>query len=176
MESISEITPLFPCRPAILSPTWIFRLCKRTTRTRKIEFFGAKAKTSASLSTSPTAQIDVQKYQNQINSTIQSFDGWEQYLYYETGSYSWPKQNSTKPYIVQSVTSSASQIWYSGNYDSASLYDDNNQNYLLYAMPGYITENTDNELAFKFVASIGQMFDDVWIHIKVISDLYQAKN
>ena len=135
-----------------------------------------KAKTSASLSTSPTAQIDVQKYQNQINSTIQSFDGWEQYLYYETGSYSWPKQNSTKPYIVQSVTSSASQIWYSGNYDSASLYDDNNQNYMLYTLPGYIAENDDNELAFKFVASIGQMFDDIWIHIKAITDLYQAKN
>jgi hypothetical protein len=136
------------------------------------------ASSSASLaaSTTPTAQLDAISYQNKINQTIQSFDGWEQYLYYESSSYSWPKQNSTLPYIVQSVTSSESQIWYNGNYSSASLYDDNNQNYLLYALPGYITENDSNELAFKFVASIGQMFDDVWIHIKAISDLYQAKN
>ena len=136
----------------------------------------ASASSSAATSTSPTAQLDAQSYQAKINTTIQSFDGWEQYLYYETGSYSWPKQNSTKPYIIQSITSSASQIWYSGNYDSASLYDDNNQNYMLYTLPGYIAENGDNELAFKFVASVGQMFDDVWIHIKAISELYQAKN
>ena len=140
-----------------------------------IESYAASS-ASAAISTSPTAQLDAQSYQNKINTTIQSFDGWEQYLYYETGSHSWPKQNSTKPYIIQSVTSSASQIWYSGNYDSASLYDDNNQNYMLYTLPGYIAENDDNELAFKFVASIGQMFDDVWIHIKAITDLYQAKN
>ena len=134
------------------------------------------ASASAVASTSPTAQLDAQSYQNKINTTIQSFDGYEQYLYFESSSYNWPKQNSTKPYIIQSITSSASQIWYSGNYDSSSLYDDNNQNYMLYTLPGYIAENGDNELAFKFVASVGQMFDDVWIHIKAISDLYQAKN
>ena len=92
-----------------------------------IELF-ASASSSAASNPTPTAQLDAQKYQNQINKTIQSFDGWEQHLYYETGSYTWPKQNSTKPYIVQSVTSSQSQIWYSGNYATASLYDDNNQN------------------------------------------------
>jgi hypothetical protein len=43
-------------------------------------------------------------------------------------------------------------------------------------MPGYIAENNDNELVFEFVASIGQMFDDIWIYIKAITDLYQAKN
>lgn len=131
---------------------------------------------SAALSVSPTAQLDATKYQNSINKVIQSFDGWEQYMYYESESYAWPKQNSTKPYINYSVTSSQGVNWYANYNTSASLYDDNNQNYLMYAMPGYITENTDNELVFQFVASIGQMFDDVWIHIKAISDLYQAKN
>ncbi len=43
-------------------------------------------------------------------------------------------------------------------------------------MPGYIAENNSNELVFEFVASIGQMFDDIWIHIKALTDLYQAKN
>jgi hypothetical protein len=131
---------------------------------------------SVALSASPTAALDAAKYQSSINKIIQSFDGWEQYLYYNTGSFSWPKQNSTKPYIVQSVTSSESQTWYNGNYDSASIYDENNQNYLLYTLPGYIAENDNNELAFQFVASIGQMFDDIWIHIKAITDLYQTKN
>ena len=136
----------------------------------------ASASSSAAASTSPTAQLDATTYQSNINKTIQSFDGWEQYLYYESSSYSWPKQNSTKPYIVQSVTSSNAVNWYNSNYTTASLYDDNNQNYLLYTVPGYINENNDNELVFEFVASIGQMFDDIWIHIKAIGDLYQAKN
>jgi len=136
----------------------------------------ASASASAAASNSPTAYTDAQLYQNNIDKAIQGFDGYEQYLYYESSSYSWPKQNSTKPYIIQSITSSESTNWYSGSYNSSSLYDDNNQNYILYTLPGYIAENTSNELAFEFVASIGQMFDDIWIHIKAIGDLYQAKN
>ena len=131
---------------------------------------------SAASSASPTSNIDAENYQNNINKIIQSFDGWEQYLYFQSESAAWPKQNNTKPYIVQSVTASEAASWFTGNYDSASIYDENNQNYLLYTLPGYIAENENNELAFEFVASIGQMFDDVWIHIKAISDLYQAKN
>jgi hypothetical protein len=134
------------------------------------------ASASAAASTSPTAQLDAKSYQAKINTTIQSFDGWEQYLYFESSSYTWPKTNSVKPYINASTSSVAGTNWYNGNHDSASLYDDNNQNYMLYTLPGYIAENNDNELAFKFVASIGQMFDDIWIHIKAITDLYQAKN
>jgi len=134
------------------------------------------ASASYALSTNPTALLDAAKFQNKINTTIQSFDGWEQHLYFETGSSVWPKYTSTKPYLNYSVTSSQAITWYNGNYDSASLYDDNNQNYLLYALPGYISENDNNELAFQFVASIGQMFDDIWIHIKAITDLYQTKN
>ena len=131
---------------------------------------------SAAQSTSPSAPADAASFQGKINSAIQSFDGYEQYLYYSSGSYTWPKQNSTKPYINYSVTSSQAINWYSSSYTSASLYDDNNQNYLLYTLPGYINENTDNELVFKFVATVGQMFDDIWIHIKTITDLYKAKN
>lgn len=131
---------------------------------------------SAAASPSPISNLEALNYQTSINKILQSFDGYEQYLYYESGAYAWPKQNSTKPYINYSVSSSAAITWYSGSHSTASLYDDNNQNYLLYTLPGYIAENTDNDLAFKFVASIGQMFDDIWIHIKAITDLYQAKN
>jgi len=131
---------------------------------------------SAAASPSPISKLEADRYQTSINKIVQSFDGYEQYLYYTSGAYAWPKQNSTKPYINYSVSSSQAGVWYSGSYDSASLYDDNNQNYLLYTLPGYLTENTDNELAFQFVASVGQMFDDIWIHIKAITDLYQAKN
>jgi hypothetical protein len=141
----------------------------------RIEFF-----TSASASLNglvdPISVTQSVNYQNSLNGTIQSFDGYEQYLYYNSSSYAWPKQNSVKPFVNYSVSSSQAAVWYSSSFESASLYDDNNQNYLLYAVPGYVNENTDNESLFKFISSMGQMFDDVWIHIKALSDLYKTKN
>ena len=133
---------------------------------------------SASLieSNVPTANLDAKNFQTKINDTIQSFDGYEQYLYFESSSYAWPKSNSTKPYINYLTTDYQSLNWFYAQQEVAELYDDNNQNYILYTLPSYITENTDNELVFNFVASIGQMFDDIWIHIKAITDLYKAKN
>ena len=55
-------------------------------------------------------------------------------------------------------------------------YDDNNQNYLINALPTYITDNSDNDELFQYVAALGQMFDEIWLYIKAIVDLYQAKN
>jgi hypothetical protein len=142
---------------------------------QQIEFY-TSASEAAENNINVTSHTDIQDYKTKISSVIQSFDGYEQFLYFESSSYTFPKQNSTKPYINFSVTSSEAVNWYTSNYSTASLYDDNNQNYLLYTLPGYLTENEDNELLFKFVASLGQMFDDIWIHIKAITDLYQAKN
>lgn len=156
-----------------------------SSATRRLEGFKYKldnieyytsASASAALSSNVNSQLDATSYQTKINKFVQSFDGWEQYMFYESSSYAWPKTNTDKPYINASTASLLGNTWYNGTHDSASLYDDNNQNYLLYTLPSYINENEDNELAFKFVASIGQMFDDIWIHIKAISDLYQAKN
>jgi hypothetical protein len=134
------------------------------------------ASSSLAESNSPTANLDAQNFQTKINETIQSFDGYEQYLYFESSSYAWPKSNSTKPYINYLTTDYQSLNWFYAQQEIAELYDDNNQNYILYTLPGYVAENTDNELVFNFVASIGQMFDDIWIHIKAITDLYKAKN
>jgi hypothetical protein len=134
------------------------------------------ASSSLAESNSPTANLDAQNFQTKINKTIQSFDGYEQYLYFESSSYAWPKSTSTKPYINYLTTDYQSLNWFYAQQEIAELYDDNNQNYILYTLPGYVAENTDNELVFNFVASIGQMFDDIWIHIKAITDLYKAKN
>jgi hypothetical protein len=141
----------------------------------QIELF-TSASASAASSGILSGQIDATNYQTKIGNIIQGFDGYDKYLYFESSSYSWPKYNSTKPYINQSVTASQAVTWFNNQSVTASLYDDNNSDYLLYALPGYINENTDNEQLFKFVATVGQMFDDIWVHIKAITDLYQAKN
>jgi hypothetical protein len=140
-----------------------------------IETYTAASSSAASFTTL-AAQQDAQNYKNQLNGVIQSFDGYEKFLYYESSSFAWPKQNSVKPYINYASTSSQGLQWYSGSYDSASLYDINNQNYLIYALPTYINEDSSNNNLFKYVSSIGLMFDEIWLYTKAITDLYQSKN
>lgn len=131
---------------------------------------------SASQSPSSTALLDATSSLNSINKIIQGFDGYENYLYFETGSYSWPKSTSTQPYQLYSVSSSQVITWYSASYASSSVYDDNNRNYLINALPTYVSENSSNGELFKYVGALGQMFDEIWLYIKSIVDLYQAKN
>ena len=131
---------------------------------------------SSSLSPAAISLTNITSSQNSINKIIQGFDGWENYLYFETGSYSWPKYTIDKPYQLYSVTSSQAITWYSEYLVSSSLYDDNNQNYLVNALPTYVSENNDNNNLFEYVAALGQMFDEIWLYIKAIVDLHQAKN
>jgi hypothetical protein len=126
-------------------------------------------------SISPT-NLDYIIYQNKINNLLQTFDGYESYLYYESGSKSWPKFNTTKPYILFNVTSSEAITWYNFQYTSASYYDEFNNDNLIYGLPLYIQEKDDFQYVKPFIQSIGQSFDDIWIYIKAFTDLWKAKN
>ena len=58
---------------------------------------------------------------NNINQIISKFDSYEYFLYYVTGSESWPKFTSTYPYTNFSVTSSEALNWF-GSTDETDLY------------------------------------------------------
>ena len=45
-------------------------------------------------------------WNNKVTELITNFDGYEYYLYYESGSTAWPKSNSTPPYVNYPTTSS----------------------------------------------------------------------
>lgn len=134
------------------------------------------ASASAATGGNTTSQLDAQNYQDKINGVIQGFNGYEYYLYFESSSQAWPKTTSVKPYINASTGSIAGYNFYVSQSIFASDYDSRNQDYLIYALPTYINENSDNEELFKFVGSIGTMFDEIWLYTKAITDLYQAKN
>jgi len=134
------------------------------------------ASASAASAGNVTAQSDAQSYQYKIDGVVQGFDGYESYLYFESSSKAWPKSTSVKPYINWSAASTPGLNFYTSQSVSASEYDNTNQNYLRYALPTYINEDTSNNNLFKFIGSMGTMFDEVWIYTKAITDLYQAKN
>lgn len=134
------------------------------------------ASASAAAGGNTTSQLDAQNYQLKINSVVQGLDGYEKFLYYESSSYAWPKTTSTKPYINASTSSVAAFNFYTSQSIISSDYDSRNQDYLIYALPTYINENSGNQELFQFIGSIGTMFDEVWIYTKAITDLYKSRN
>lgn len=125
--------------------------------------------------------------QNQIDTTITNFDGYEYYLYFTSASTAWPKQTSTQPYPLYSVTSSQVATWLGSinttptpttmsMYWSASYYDDQNKDLLLYATPSYILDDSANAPYLLFLNMIGQHFDNIWIYLKDVTNHYSAEN
>jgi hypothetical protein len=149
------------------------RLNTFKTKAQKIEVYQNYINATSSLTASNPDNI---LYQNKINDIIQGFDGYEQYLYFESTSFAWPKSNTQPPYKLYSITSSQAILWYNNNLTSASYYDEFNNDNLVYGLPIYLQEREDFEYVKPFVQSMGQMFDDIWIYIKAITDLWKAKN
>lgn len=126
--------------------------------------------------------------QNQIDNIITNFDGYEYYLYFESSSTAWPKQNETAPYSLYSVTSSQALSWLGSPtttpngfasmsmYWSSSYFDDTNQDLLSQTIPSYILQDSANGPYILFVNMIGQMFDNIWIYLKDVTNLYAANN
>jgi len=124
--------------------------------------------------------------QSRIDTIIQKFDGYEYFLYYDSGSDSWPKSNSSKPYINYSTTSSQAKTWlgstiessiyYGGKLLEASAYDNTNKDYIWNNLPEYIKEDTQNSNLELFVAMMGQHYDYIWTYVRDITDLQVADN
>ena len=140
--------------------------------------------------TSESAHVITNK--NRINdqkeNLIQGFDGYEQFLYFTSGTYAWPKQNNLKPYTLYSISSSEAKTWigsedsilsssyYGGQLLSASLFDRQNTYNLNQVIPSHIVENENNALYVSFVDMIGQHFDHIWTHIKHITEIHNSGN
>jgi len=135
---------------------------------------------SASLSSGTTTNYYVSSsniiWQNKIDEIITNFDGYEYYLYYESGSKAWPKTNSTPPYINVTTTSAAGLSFLTTQSLSASLYDDNNDNALVNAIPSYIIEDPNNTQYELFVEMLAQMFDNIYLYIENVTQKYNADN
>jgi len=126
--------------------------------------------------------------QQQINTIITNYDGYEYYLTFSSASTAWPKRNNTPPYTLYSVTSSQVAKWLGSEnitpngtaamsmYWSSSYYDDQNKDLLLYATPSYIRDDSNNIPYLTFLNMIGQMFDNIWIYLKDVTTHYAANN
>jgi hypothetical protein len=135
---------------------------------------------SASLSSGTTTNYYVSSsnviWQSKINEIITEFDGYEYYLYYNSGSTCWPKSNSTPPYTNVSTTSTQGEAWIVSQSLVAEQYDLENNNALIYAIPSYLLEDSANDKFKLFVEMIGQFFDNIYSYIESITEKYNADN
>ncbi len=122
-----------------------------------------------------------------ITNIIKNFDGYEYYLYYESGSSAYPKSSGSNfPYELQNVESTEVFEWlgsdveieanYGGILLSASFYDNNNQNWLYYTIPEFIRDNQDNNNYIEFSNMVGQHFDEIWLYTKAVSEVRNTTN
>jgi len=175
-----------------------------------------------------------------IDDITKNFDGFENYLYFESSSYTWPKTNNIKPYknkfinkrFYQLTTSSiwnfthslneiptviaiysgsgqllttqssvigtntlsltfnnttssgyiilsspSASTWYTNYTSSALLYDENNLDHLYNIAPAYVKNDPLNyQPYYDFTDMIGHYFDNIWIYITSINELYNADN
>ena len=124
--------------------------------------------------------------QTNVTNIVSNFDGYENHLYYGSGSTSYPKTGSAYPWPLKDVNDVDVLTWvgndvensqyYGGYVLSASLYDENNQNWLYYTIPTFITENNDNEDYTTFSNMVGQHFDEIWLYTRALSERFNTEN
>lgn len=115
-------------------------------------------------------------YQGLIKGIVDNFDHYDRYLYYESGSYSWPKTNSQPPYLNQVSSTTEAQTWFNNQLTLASNFDITNYDVLTNSIPTYLREDKTNEPLIMFVHMLAQHFDNLWIYFKAVSNKYDADN
>jgi len=151
---------------------------------KRLEIFYAKVKqiedynTNISIvnaSTSVLKNEETASIRLKIDDIVTKFDGFESYMYFESSSYAWPKTSTVRPYTLS--TTGSANIWYNSYTSSAADYDEENLDRLYNVIPNYIKNDPTNyQPYYDFIDMIGHYFDNIWIYIDSINELYNADN
>jgi len=134
---------------------------------------------SASLSNNAGGSYTVNSkniWQSKIDEIITTFDGYDYFLYYDSGSGAWPKTNSIYPYNNATTTSAAGISFIQIQSVVAGEYDENNNNALINAIPSYLREDSANAQYELFIEMLGEMFDNIWIYYQDVTEKWNADN
>jgi hypothetical protein len=97
---------------------------------------------------------DVTYYKEKINEIVNSFDGYESYLY-NSEDYTYDLNN--KQFLDSTYVSEQDA--------AAKLYDKNNRDSLVNNTPEYILLNSDNDEYLIFLSMVGHYFDNIYNYI-----------
>jgi len=143
---------------------------------QQIENWTSLAASGSNISISSTSGSTT-FYQSKINETINEFDNYEYFLYFSSGSNSYPKTNTDQPYNQADSTSTLVQNWITSSLSSAETYDVNNQNWVYNSIPEYLREDSVNQPYIDFTNMVGHFYDEnVWVYIKDITNKWDNDN
>jgi len=162
------------------------RLENFRTKLVDYEFYSKESGSLAAQTASAVFQSEITRNEEFKRDITNNFDHYEKYLFYESSSYStssfglgfdtsWPKENSTKPHNVLSVSASAATTWYNNNSTSASIYDQNNPNRLVNLIPEHIKRDSENQPFLDFLDMVGHYYDNIWVYVKAMTDTYDRR-
>jgi len=148
----------------------------------KLELIEGYTAESSSLTSVTGATPKIRRVEKKRQRVIDSFTPYEDFLYFESSSYSsgsngqfhdtsWPKTNSSTPYTLSLSTSTEGINWYNNMISSASSYDYNNQNSLRNTLPEHINQDVSNNVFLEFMDMVGEQFDETWTYVKSLSDI-----
>ena len=124
---------------------------------------------------------------SQIDSIIQNLDGYEYFMYFNSGSdFSYPKTNTQPPFTLASTGSTEVLNWlgsadedntyYGGLALSASIFDEDNMDRLYNTIPEYLKEDPDNVKYELFIDMVAQHYDNTWLYTKDITNKFDGDN
>ena len=101
----------------------------------------------------PYYTSEKESLQDQKNEIIDSFDGFESYLY-KTGYYQYSNRTFYSASFVESMD------------ESSILYDKFNRDSLVNNTPGHIVNDSGNDDYLIFLSMVGHYFDNLYLYIK----------
>ena len=116
-------------------------------------------------------------YEGLIKGLVDNFDHYDNYLYFESGSKSWPKSTTgAKPHTNYASSHVSASTWFNAQVVSASNFDNTNFDILTNTIPRFIREDSNNEPYLLLTHMVAQHFDNLWIYFKHVSSKYDADN
>jgi len=152
----------------------------------KLELIESYTQSSASAATLTQKTFDTGKTQvkiwhDRIRDVRKSFDGFENYMYFQSSSYvssslgvsydnAWPKTSGAgtlqSPYVLTHTTSSTAVSWFTEQIASGSEYDTRNGGYLVNNTPTFVKEDLGNATYLDFIKMMGHYFDKIHLFVK----------
>ena len=120
---------------------------------------------------SVSSQQEVERQMIKKNQIIQSFDGFETFLYVSSSYTTNDNTSITWPYNGNNRLSSNDNYvinWYNNLAILAADYDGQSKNWINNNIPQYIVNNNDNASLLLFFSMIGHHFDNIYFHTKAI--------
>jgi len=162
------------------------RLANFKYKIQLVEYYDLKLD-SLSSATSSAIATNKLNYIAKKNKVLASFDGYEDYLYYESSSYessaygifnasTWPKSNSAIPYTLYNSTSSEVTNWLTTQESAALDYDIDNDYNLEKTIPDHIRLDVQNANYLMFVNMMGQHYDTLYNYIDHLTKIHDRSN